>query len=117
LKTIIAGSRDITDYSLIQEAVVESRFDITQIVSGGARGVDKLGEQYAKNNNIDCIIFPANWTQDGKAAGPIRNKKMGDYANALIAIWDGESRGTGHMISYAKSKGLKVYIYYSRGGS
>lgn len=110
MKTIIAGGRNITDYNLIIEAVQEANFEITEIVSGGAKGVDALGEKYATEHNINLKIFPANWEKYKRAAGPIRNKQMAEYADALIAVWDGQSRGTKNMIEQAADHHLKVYV-------
>lgn len=113
MKTIIAGSRDIENYMLVKQAIALSGFkdQITEVVSGGARGIDRLGERYAKEEGIACAVFPADWDKWGKAAGPIRNSEMADYADALIAIWDGDSRGTKHMIDTARKKGLKVFVF------
>ena len=110
MKTIIAGSRTIVDYQALLDAVVDSNFDITEVVSGGARGVDKMGEVFAQNNNINLRVFPADWEKHGRKAGILRNIEMGDYADALIALWDGKSRGTKQMIEYATLKGLRVYV-------
>lgn len=110
MKTIIAGSRNITDYNIVLAAIKESGFTITEVVCGLASGPDTLGEQYAIERNIPVTYFPANWRELGKSAGYIRNEQMGNYGECLIAIWDGESRGTKHMIDYAKKKGLLVYI-------
>jgi hypothetical protein len=110
MKTIIAGSRNIKNISIIYQTVYESGFDITEVVSGAARGVDKLGEQWATENNIPIKRMPANWNLYGKSAGPIRNNEMADYADALIAIWDGKSKGTKWMIDAANKRGLKIYV-------
>jgi hypothetical protein len=111
MRTIIAGSRDITDFELVFDAVEASGFKITEVVSGGARGVDRLGEYYAELHDIPCKVFKADWDTYGKAAGSIRNGEMGKYAQALIAVWDGVSRGTKHMIDTALMLGLRVYIH------
>lgn len=111
MKTIIAGSRTIEDYSILLKAIVSSEFEITQVISGNARGVDKLGEIYADLKKIPCDLFPANWSEYGKSAGVIRNKEMANNAEALIAVWDGKSRGTLNMIEIARKKGLKVFVY------
>lgn len=112
MRTIIAGSRSITDYKVVESAVVASQFEITEVVSGGAKGVDILGEEYARQNNIPVKKFLPDWKKHGRKAGILRNCEMGDYAEALVAIWDGKSSGTKHMIDYSQKKNLKVYVYY-----
>jgi hypothetical protein len=110
MKVIIAGSRDIFDYDIVKKAIEESKFEITEVVSGNARGVDSLGERWAYEHKIPVKRFPADWDKHGKAAGPIRNSEMANYSEALIAIWDGSSRGTNNMIDIAKKKNLKVFV-------
>ena len=110
MKVIIAGGRNIHDYELVKEAIAEAGFPISTVVSGGANGVDRLGEQYAMDMNLKLNIFEADWETHGRAAGPIRNRKMAENAEALIAIWDGKSRGTKNMIETATKKGLLVYV-------
>lgn len=83
---------------------------ITEVVSGGAKGIDTLGEHWAKNNDIPIKVFQANWDLHGKSAGIIRNKEMGNYADILVAFWDYKSRGTKHMIGYMHSLDKPVYI-------
>lgn len=111
MKTIIAGSRTIKDYLIVENAIKESGFKITQVVSGCAPGVDKLGEKWAVKHGVPIKEFPANWDEYGKAAGPIRNQQMAEYAEALIAVWDGVSTGTEDMIKKAQRKGLKGFVY------
>lgn len=113
MKTIIAGSRNYDSYNdfLLSMCGVED-LDVTEVVSGGCRGVDKLGERWARVEGLPVKTFPADWEKHGKAAGPIRNKQMAEYANALIAFWDSKSRGTKSMIDLAKKNGLKVIIVY-----
>lgn len=115
MKVIIAGSRHIEDYSLVLAAIQESGFDITHVVSGGAKGVDTLAERYAKDQELPITIYPAQWKKfaemgQTKAAGHARNKTMAENADALIAIWDGASRGTANMVDNAKRLGLRVFI-------
>jgi len=112
MKVIIAGSRNITDYNAIKNIIEQSQFEITEVVSGMARGIDSLAVKYAQENNIQLKQFPADWNKHGKSAGPIRNTEMANYADALIAIWDGQSRGTKHMIDVATKKGLQVEVFY-----
>ena len=111
MKTIIAGSRSIIEFKHVFNAVKKSGFNITEIVSGTAKGVDRLGELYGKNFKIPVKQFPADWNQYGKRAGMIRNQQMSDYADALIAIYDGVSSGTKNMIEIAKKDELEVFVY------
>jgi glycerophosphoryl diester phosphodiesterase len=111
MKTIIAGSRTITDYSLVKNIIRLSQFNITEVVCGWARGVDKLGKEWADENGVITTGFNPDWETFGKRAGYLRNLEMAKYANALIAIWDGISKGTKHMIDIAKARNLKVFVY------
>lgn len=110
MRVIVAGSRQIMDLGLVEAAIKESGFEITEVISGGARGVDLLGELWAIRNSKEIKRFPANWDANGKAAGPIRNGLMAEYGEALVAVWDGTSPGTKDMIAKAQAKGLKVYV-------
>lgn len=80
------------------------------IVSSHATGADILGEKFASDHNLQCEIHPADWKRYGNSAGPIRNAEMAEVSDALIAFWDGESRGTKSMIKLAREKGLQVAI-------
>ncbi len=82
----------------------------TAVVSGTARGADRLGEIWAQMQGIPVVQFPADWNRYGKKAGYLRNIEMADHAEALIALWDGESRGTKHMIEIATRKRLEVFV-------
>lgn len=112
MKVIIAGGRDfgLTGDSLVRCALQASRFraKITEVVCGMAPGIDTHGKIWANENGIPVKEFPADWKKHGKAAGPIRNKQMSEYADALILIWDGESRGSRSMLSLAKDKGIPI---------
>ena len=112
-KVIVAGGRDFNNYDLLKSKldILLSNFDCdVQIVSGTARGADKLGELYAKKSKLSLALFPADWEFYGKSAGYKRNAQMADYADALVAFWDGKSRGTMHMINLAKSAGIHVRV-------
>ena len=111
MKVIIAGSRDIIDFVHVMDAIMFAKFDITEVVSGGAVGVDQNGEQWATDCDIPVKKFPADWNQFGKSAGYKRNVQMAEYADALLAVWDGFSRGTNHMIDIMNKKGKPVFIY------
>lgn len=112
MKTIIAGSRTITSYPAVALAILNSGFEITEVVSGRCRtGVDQLGEQWARCNGIPCKLFPADWDRLGRRAGPVRNIAMGEYAEALVAVRNGQSRGTMHMLETARRMRLHLYIH------
>lgn len=111
MKVIIAGGREFNDYEAVKQAIADSNFEITEVISGGATGADALGERYATEFNIKLTIFPADWNMHGRAAGPIRNREMAEYGEALIAFWDGQSRGTKNMIAEAKKNDLEVYVH------
>lgn len=110
MKCIIAGSRSIIDYNFIKNILNKCPWikEITEVVSGTANGVDKLGERWAKENNIQVKQFPADWSK-GKSAGYLRNEEMAKYADAAIIIHREGSRGTQHMKDLADQYGLKVY--------
>lgn len=112
-KVIIAGSRDFNNYEFLESNCnyyLKNKFPNIEIVSGGARGADRLGERYAENYLLDIKFFRADWGLYGKRAGYLRNEQMALYSNALIAFWDKESKGTKHMIGLAKKQGLKVRV-------
>lgn len=114
MKTIIAGGRDYHDYAHVKKQLEHFRKThvITEIVSGGAKGADALGEQYAEEMNIKLKIYHADWEKNGRAAGPIRNQKMGDYADQLVAVWDGKSKGTKNMIDYMNKLKKPVFVIW-----
>lgn len=113
-KVIIAGCRDFTDYELLREKcdyhLQNLRLENIVIVSGHASGADSLGERYAQERGFQLETYPADWQAHGRAAGPIRNAKMANVAHALIAFWDGKSRGTKNMIETARKYNLKVAV-------
>lgn len=126
MRIIIAGSRDFNNYKLLCEESIryikelkslgyDTKREVVEIISGGARGADKLGELFAKQYKLGLKLIPANW-ELGKRAGYLRNKQMAEYASqdsdlgVLIAFWDGTSKGTKHMIDLANEYNLIVFI-------
>lgn len=111
MKLIIAGSRKLfVDPILIDRLILSANLEPEEIVSGTAKGIDECGELYVSHYNnrengvrysrpesINLKQFPADWDTHGKAAGHIRNKQMAEYADALLLIWDGESKGSANM--------------------
>lgn len=113
---IIAGGRDFTDYELMKRSlgelctehyVLENQITI---ISGDARGADKLGNKLAERNKIPLILYPANWNKHGRSAGYKRNVEMAKVATHLLAFWDGKSPGTNHMLNIAKSHNLTIKL-------
>jgi hypothetical protein len=96
-RVIVAGGREFNNYALLRDKLdFALRNKISEgitIVSGAARGADKLGEQYAVERGYNIDSHPADWDKFGKSAGYIRNKEMAQNADALMAFWDGKSRG------------------------
>lgn len=126
MNVIIAGSRTIKNYDIVKYAINASGFVITNVINGAANGVDKLSTKYAIEHNISYKEFPAEWYdfskpciigyhKNGKpynkVAGNKRNKLMAKHADALIAIWDGKSKGMADMIAIAKSRNLQIYVH------
>ena len=113
-RLIVAGSRDFDDYDLLSERLsfflASKDPREVKIVSGGAKGADALGERFAEEHGIQLKVFRAEWDLHGRSAGPIRNVAMAKYADALVAFWDGQSKGTAHMIKMARKKGLLVRV-------
>ncbi len=109
MKYIVAGSRKISDTNFIRETI--ESFDVSEIVCGTAKGPDSIGEAWAIDNDVPIAYFKPKWNKHGKKAGILRNIEMGDYADALLAFWDGKSRGTKHMIDYMKSIGKEVHVF------
>jgi hypothetical protein len=109
-KVIVAGSRSFNDYEHLEKTLdtLLQNKKFVEILSGGADGADKLGEQYAKTHGHILTVVPAQWSKHGKSAGPIRNKRMASMAEALVAFWDGESKGTKSMLEEARKAGLEI---------
>lgn len=115
MKVIIAGSRDIRDKLVLKDAIFQSDFLITEVVSGCARGVDTLGELWAEEQGVSIARFPANWERFGRAAGKYRNADMADYCDAAIILWDGESQGTLDMIDKMRRAKKRCEVYNELG--
>ena len=118
LNILIAGTRTFNDYELLRKEVDSFIEEITapvlpvliRILSGGASGADALGERYAKQRKHILKVMPADWNKYGRAAGPLRNKQMGDRADACIVFWDGISRGTKNVIDLCKKAKVQCKV-------
>lgn len=114
-KTIIAGSRDTSKeiFDLVWCLIVQcaENFKTTEVVSGHAIGVDRFGELVAKEAlHVPIMIFLPDYDKYGRQAPLRRNTQMAIYADNLIAIWDGKSRGTKHMIDQMRFRNKPVEI-------
>lgn len=114
-KVIIAGSRGFSNYKLLREQCnkflrEKRKTSNIIVVSGHARGADTLGEKYAQDEGFTLEIYLAQWKKFGKRAGYRRNEQMAEVADALIAFWDGSSKGTKHMIDIMNEKNLLVRV-------
>jgi hypothetical protein len=112
VRVIIAGSRSFQDYELLKSKCdkILQNFEEVEIVSGGCRGSDALGERLALESGFGLKLFPADWDKYRKSAGHIRNAQMADYADCLILFWDGISKGSEDMLALARKKDLKIRV-------
>ncbi len=112
MRVIIAGTRDFNDYALLAARCdfYLSEVKVDAILCGECKGADLLGKKYAEERGIPVESYPADWKRYGRAAGQKRNKQMADNADALIAFWDGKSKGTKGMIGYMKGKPVKIVM-------
>lgn len=116
LVTVIAGSRTITDYETVQSAIAAAPFEVAEVISGGADGVDTLGEEWAEQHDIPVqTVLPEEFEAEEANTGIpkylLRNKEMARRGEALIAVWNEESSGTKHMIECAKDNGLDIHTH------
>ena len=118
-RIVIAGSRGFEDYELLEQTldhILDEQTDSIELVSGHAKGADLLAERYAKENGLPIHIIKPDWKAYGRAAGPIRNRQMLDYAMdespLVVAFWGGKSKGTKNTIDTAKSLGIPVEIIH-----
>lgn len=118
MKLIIAGSRNQRSLEQLEAAMKLNGYDPTNVdvvISGCARGADRLGEAWAKRHGVNVAQFPADWNGiHGKNAGFVRNEKMAEYGDELLAMWDGKSPGTKHMIDTMNRLCKPVKVFYLR---
>ena len=122
MKVIIAGGRDFTNVT-VMATTLNNLQDIDHVIEiekltlicGMARGADLTAYKLFSEVGLPVKMYPADWDQYGKQAGFIRNIQMADVADMLIAFWDGESRGTAHMIDTARKLNLNVLVFNYEG--
>ena len=113
IRLAVVGSRTFTDRKLCWKILddLRTKYNITEIVSGGARGADSYGEAYSDYYHIKKTIFPAEWDKYGKKAGYLRNVDIIKNCDVCIAFWDGESRGTLHDLELCIKYNKICYVY------
>ena len=122
MKVIIAGGRDFTNVTVMATTLnnlqdVDHVIEIEKLtlICGMARGADLIAYKLFSKAGLPIKMYPADWDQYGKRAGFIRNTQMADVADMLIAFWDGESRGTAHMINTMKQQHKSVFVFNYEG--
>lgn len=117
-RIIVCGCRNFSDKEKCFDSLEEilSSYKEYEIVSGGAKGADSFGEEYAAAHDVKVTVFKPEWKKYGKAAGPIRNKEMLDYASednpVVIAFWDGKKqRDKGYDLKSQESRGTGLHWY------
>ena len=98
MKIAVIGSRKITDVPIQKYIGAE----VEEIVSGGAEGVDTCAAEYARANGLRLTVILPEYEKYGRAAPIVRNKKIVDHADRVVAFWDGRSKGTLSVIKYAE---------------
>lgn len=109
MKVIIAGSRHIDNYEALKALIDSTGWTIDEVVSGGCRGVDMMGEQWAAEHDIPVRTFVADWAQYGREAGELRNREMANYADGLILLWDAKSPGASCMLRESAKAGIPIH--------
>ncbi len=112
MRIAIVGSRDFPHLDAVEQLVAQLPED-TEVVSGGARGVDQAAQAAAEARGLKFTLFKPDWSQ-GRAAGPIRNRKIVEYADAVVAFWDQKSKGTANAISIAEKLGVECRIFFPK---
>lgn len=115
-RIIVCGGRNFNDKNLFEETLdrIIPLYDSPELISGHASGADMLAEEYAQKNNLRITVFKPDWKKYGRAAGPIRNREMIQFAAeeqpVIIAFWNGSSRGTKNMIEQGEKAGAKIHV-------
>lgn len=116
-RAVVCGGRDYNNYGRVRlaldpllQAATNAGYSLV-IVSGGAKGADKLGELWAQRRGVTLRVVPADWDAHGKQAGFIRNRQMAEIAHLVVAFWDQKSKGTANMIDEANRRKLLLWLY------
>lgn len=113
-RVVVVGSRTLGEWDLVNAfcQTVAERFPDATFGSGGSRGVDSMAAYTLKTKlNREVRVFPANWDEMGPGAGYARNWQLAIWAEVICILWDGESKGTAHMMRIADRLGKKVVLW------
>lgn len=114
MNVAIVGSRDFNNYQLLKEKMFnlinDNQLQITKVVSGGAKGTDSLAECFAKEINVELLVFKPDWKTLGRKAGPLRNSEIIKHSDVVVAFWNGTSTGTLDSIKKAKAMNKILFI-------
>ncbi|AHX01094.1 hypothetical protein M316_0029 [Nitrincola phage 1M3-16] len=117
MNILIAGSRGFKNYKLLKRTILDwikenytGNIEDLCVISGRARGADRLGEHFAEEIGCNVDLYPADWEKYGGSAGYIRNAEMIKVADVAFIFWDGKSRGTKHSIDLCRKKGVPVCL-------
>ena len=110
MKIAVIGSRGLT-VSNLEQYLPDG---VTEIVSGGARGVDTCAREYANTHSIKLTEFLPEYNRYGRGAPLKRNLQIIDYADCVLAFWDGQSRGTKFVIQHCKTQSKPVRVFLKK---
>ncbi len=108
MKLAVIGSRHFTNYNLLVSTL--SALPITQILNGGVGAIAEQSAWFAATKKLPCVAFPPDFAQFGRKAKQARNRQLVEAADAVVAFWDGESKGTAYTINYARECGKPVTV-------
>lgn len=113
MRVLVCGGRDFNEYESLEYFLDAFRAenDVSVVIHGAARGADSMAGEWAKSRGIPVIVFPADWNRHGRAAGPIRNKKMLDEGKPNLVISFPGGRGTANMMEQARAAGVPVMSF------
>lgn len=118
MRLAIIGSREFDNYSLLCDTIEQyfgsnsDSYNISEVISGGANGADKMGANFAKEYGIKLTEFLPDWNLYGKSAGFIRNAEIIKNSDMVLAFWNSVSKGTAHSLKLAKEQKKPTLIIY-----
>lgn len=117
MKLMITGSRSLSkneeatrDVNETLDALLAKHADI-QLLSGGARGIDKMAEAWAKERKVPVVLYLPDYKRFKRGAPLVRNQEMVDTCDGVVAFWDGKSKGTKFVLDRARGKLLSCSTY------